>query len=211
MKRRLPISLLAYLSCMFFLVSKLDAQVNVIEQDFESIPHQLIQSATKKILVVLDKGLDPVKKPEEFVKEVSIILEPIVAFDYIAKGVMGIYSQRASLEQFEQFSSVFKFRLINTYGKGMSNPGNLSVSISPPAEPVGQKRRVSVFQEIRGNSSASQVVYSMARNRDGEWKMINVIINGVNLGETFRGQFAAAVEKNNGDLGKTINNWDKRG
>ena len=37
--------------------------------------------------------------------------------------------------------------------------------------------------------------------------MINVVLNGINLGQTFRGQFAAAVEKNNGDLAKTINEW----
>jgi phospholipid transport system substrate-binding protein len=40
--------------------------------------------------------------------------------------------------------------------------------------------------------------------------MINVILNGINLGQTFRGQFDAEVKRNKGDVIKTINEWGKR-
>jgi hypothetical protein len=34
-----------------------------------------------------------------------------------------------------------------------------------------------------------------------------VIIEGINLGQTYRNQFAAAVDQNHGDIDKVITNW----
>ncbi|MNH39413.1 Toluene tolerance, Ttg2 [compost metagenome] len=41
----------------------------------------------------------------------------------------------------------------------------------------------------------------------GEWKLRNVIINGINIGKLFRDQFADAMQRNGNDLDKTINGW----
>lgn len=183
------------------------AAVKVKELDFDSEPHQVVQSTTLKVLSAIDGGLDPVKEPEAFVKQLSSILDPVVAFDYIAKGVMGNYAKQVTADQVKQFSSAFKLGLVNTYGKGMSNFSNLEVAVLPPVTPIGAGRKVAVVQEIRGASSTNQVSYTMAKNNKGEWKMINVVLNGINLGQTFRGQFAAEVEKNKGDVVKTINEW----
>ncbi|MGH1486451.1 MAG: MlaC/ttg2D family ABC transporter substrate-binding protein [Cellvibrionaceae bacterium] len=185
------------------------AEVKVVEQKFDSEPHRVVQDTTLKVLKALDGGLDPVKEPEKFVGQLSAILDPIVAFDYIAKGVMGNYAKQVSKEQVKQFASAFKLGLVNTYGKGMANFSDLEVAVLAPAKPLGEQRRIAVVQEIRGASGTNQVSYSMAQNRQGQWKMINVVLNGINLGQTFRGQFAAAVQKNKGDVTKTINEWGK--
>lgn len=42
---------------------------------------------------------------------------------------------------------------------------------------------------------------------NGEWKVRNVIINGINIGKLFRDQFADAMQHNGNDLDKTINGW----
>ena len=46
----------------------------------------------------------------------------------------------------------------------------------------------------------------MYLNDLGEWKLINIIINGVNLGLTFRNQFYSLMKKEN-DLDKVIDKW----
>ena len=46
----------------------------------------------------------------------------------------------------------------------------------------------------------------MYLNDLGEWKLINIIINGVNLGITFRNQFYSLMKKEN-DLDKVIAEW----
>jgi len=186
-----------------------NAAVKVKDLDFDSEPHQVVQTTTLKVLSAIDGGLDPVKEPEKFVAQLSSILDPVVAFDYIAKGVMGNYAKQVTADQVKQFSKAFKLGLVNTYGKGMSNFSDLEVAVLPPAKPIGEGKKVAVVQEVRGASSTNQVSYTMAKNNKGEWKMINVVLNGINLGQTFRGQFAAEVEKNKGDVVKTINEWGK--
>jgi phospholipid transport system substrate-binding protein len=44
-------------------------------------------------------------------------------------------------------------------------------------------------------------------SQDGTWKMRNVVINGINIGKLFRDQFAQAMQENQNDLDKVINNW----
>lgn len=192
-----------------FLSLSVYAAVKVADQDFDSEPHELVNETTKKILAAIETGPDPIKEPEKFVDQLSIILDPVVAFDYIAKGVMGRYAKDATPDQIKKFAKEFKLGLVNTYGKGMSNFSDLAVVVLPPAQPLGDVRKTVVVQEIRGQSSTNQVSYTMAKNKSGQWKMINVVLNGINLGQTFRGQFAAEVEKNNGDLAATIDNWGK--
>lgn len=173
-----------------------------------SEPHALVRSTTDEVLVLLQKGIDPVKSPEEFVTQLSEILDPVVAFEYIAKGVMGVHAENASPEQIKQFAESFKRGLVNTYGKGISGFQGLDIQVLPPAKPLGDARRATVRQEISSASGVTKVSYSMAKNRQGQWKMINLVLNGINFGQTFRGQFAAAVEKNQGDLDKTIKQWE---
>lgn len=184
-----------------------NAELKVIEKQFDSIPHQLVQDTTLKVINVLEGGLDPVKEPELFVEKLSVVLDPVVAFEYIARGVLGTYANQVSSDQVKQFSSSFKQGLVNTYGKGMTTFGNIELAVLPPEAPLENQRRIAVVQEVRNGTSLNNVTYSMARNKAGEWKMINLVLNGVNLGLTFRGQFAAAVEKNDGDVTKTINEW----
>ena len=49
--------------------------------------------------------------------------------------------------------------------------------------------------------------YSMYLDKDNDWKIINIEINGMNLGKIFRNQFYSLMEKNNGDINLAIEKW----
>jgi phospholipid transport system substrate-binding protein len=51
------------------------------------------------------------------------------------------------------------------------------------------------------------VTYQMVLDAQGQWKVRNLILNGINLGLTFRNQFASTVEANHGSLDKAIANF----
>lgn len=184
------------------------ATANAESATFDSEPHNLVANTTQQVLEVLEAGVDPVKRPEEFIRKLSAVLDPVVAFDYIAEGVMGVYAKQASPEQKKQFTSAFKQGLVNTYGKGVAGFQQLDIEVLPPKAPVGDSRRVTVLQEVRSGGGVNKIAYSMAKNRAGEWKMINVVLNGINFGQTFRSQFSATVNKHNGDLVKAISEWE---
>ncbi|MGS2717711.1 MlaC/ttg2D family ABC transporter substrate-binding protein [Eionea flava] len=185
------------------------AVTNVQAQPFDSAPHQVVHETTQNVLALLETGIDPAADIDLFIQKISEILDPVVAFDYIARGVLGRHGEGLSKEQQRMFAEVFKKGLVNTYGKGLSGFKGLSIDVKPPQEPLGDARRTTVLQEVSSSSGVTKVSYSMAMNRQGQWKMINLILNGINFGQTFRGQFAAAVEKNDGDVIKTIEEWEK--
>ena len=41
----------------------------------------------------------------------------------------------------------------------------------------------------------------------GKWKIINIEINGMNLGKIFRNQFYSLMEKNDEDINLVIQKW----
>ena len=179
-------------------------------EPINSVPHQLVQETTENVLALLKTGIDPSVEMDKFIAELSTILDPVVAFDYISRGVLGRYGEGLSEEEQAQFSYSFKKGLVNTYGKGISGFQGLDIQVKAPAEVLDETvRRTTVLQEIAVGSGAVKVSYTMAKDRQDQWKMINLVLNGINFGKTFRGQFAAAVEKNSGDVRKTIKEWEK--
>lgn len=201
----------ALLLSLFVLVSLPSlASTTVVDNRFESKPHQIVQDVTVKVISAVESGdLDPAKDPNAFVEKLSEILDPVVAFKYIARNVMGNHAKSVSADQVSQFSESFKLDLVNTYGKGVSGFDDLTITVLPPAPDAEPSKRVSVIQELKTPTGRNEVTYIMRENKKQEWKMTNIYLNGVNLGSTFRTQFAATVKKNKGDVAKTINEWGK--
>jgi phospholipid transport system substrate-binding protein len=174
-------------------------------------PHRVVQDITSRLLFIINDGkLDPVVSPDKFYNSAAAILEPVVAFDYIAKGVMGNYADQVTPEQQQRFTETFKKSLVNTYSKGIagfSDSVNITI-LQPEVETTGQ-RKASVIQKVFSRGTTTYVSYTMAQNREEQWKIVNVVLNGVNLGKTFRGQFAQAAQNNQGNVIKVIDEWGK--
>ena len=64
-----------------------------------------------------------------------------------------------------------------------------------------------VNQNLITSSNVYPITYKVRKGKDGNWKIINIIVNGVNLGLTFRNQFRALAEEFDGDIDKVILNW----
>ena len=77
----------------------------------------------------------------------------------------------------------------------------------PPKEPSQSKTKARVNIEIVTSSNVYPGRYSMYLDEDGNWKIINIEINGMNLGKIFRNQFYSLMEKNNEDIDVVIEKW----
>lgn len=140
--------------------------------------------------------------------EMRAILEPVVDFGFIARVVMGDAAKKASKDQVARFEEVFRNSLVSTYAKGMSGYVQAQMNIPPLAPEAAGQNRVAVRQEVTTASGVQVIDYTMAKNRTtGSWKLINVVLNGINLGKTFRSQFAQSYKQHQGDLDKVIEYW----
>lgn len=193
-------SIRAFFVCVLVAISQL------VVAD-EPTPHQIVDEVSRKLLqVAADKSGLLASEPEAYYAAVGELLDPVVDFDFIARAVMGSYYGSATAEQRQTFARVFRQGMIATYSKGIAGFGGLDMQVVPPAEDVAQQRRVSVLQEVRNGEKINRVYYTMAKNRQGAWKLINMVLNGVNLGETLRNQFSSSMQRT-GSIDKVIAQW----
>ena len=69
------------------------------------------------------------------------------------------------------------------------------------------KRTYEVSVKFLSTSDSFITKFSVYKNKLGDYKIINIIIDGINLGLTFRNQFQDNLVKNNMDLDKAIETW----
>ena len=146
-------------------------------------------------------------EPEKYYSEIESIFAPVVDFRYISRNVMGRHGKQATPDQRQEFTAVFKRGLLTTYVKGLSSFGEFELRVLPPKEDPAEKRKVMVAQEVQNADGVTKIYYTMGKNREGQWKLLNMTLNGVNLGKTFRDQFDQALRDNDGDMAKTVAGW----
>ncbi len=171
-------------------------------------PHAVIEGMTQELLSGMEQYRQTVDQdPEPFFQFLEGRMEQIVDFQWIAANVMGPYRKKASGEQRNRFANVFRRSLVETYGRGLLAYSGEKIEVRPPADGDLDGKRVYVTQEIHGNTQIYPVTYTLAQNRQGQWKILNVLINGVNLGKTFRNQFVQAARNNGDDIDTVIDSW----
>jgi phospholipid transport system substrate-binding protein len=172
---------------------------------------EVVERTSDEMLALIEASRPYVKEdPERFYGEVEALLAPVVDFKRFARSVMAVHYKMATPEQRERFADTFKWGLVRTYALALTEFTDGEVVIVPSERPPRSPRRESVKMEIRTKAGdVYPVVYSMALGNDGAWRMGNIIVNGVNIGLTYRSQFASAVQdqRYGGDLDKVIDAW----
>ncbi len=183
--------------------------------------HGLVGETTQRVLEAVQAADDYVDEdPERYYDQIQDILDPLIDYRGFARSVMGPYasskryraldeSGRAQLrDQLDRFTEVMRLSLVRTYSKGLLAFGGSRIEIVPPDEGEDNDARASVRQHVYAERAEPYVVlYQMGRDGEGEWKLRNVIIENVNLGEIYRDQFQASAREYAGNLDDVIANW----
>ncbi len=169
--------------------------------------HDVIQGTTDKLLADLEANKETYKgNREAFYEALNTILAPVVDADGISKSIMTVkYSRKATPAQMQRFQENFKRSLMQFYGNALLEYNNQGITVDPAKDESGE--RTSVGMKVTGNNGAVYPVSYTLEKIGGEWKVRNVIVNGINIGKLFRDQFADAMARNGNDLDKTIDGW----
>ncbi|XID75081.1 phospholipid-binding protein MlaC [Alkanindiges sp. WGS2144] len=132
-------------------------------------------------------------------------IEPYVDFDGFARGVMGQYYRQATPNQRTSFTQTFRQSLIRTYAKGLTAYNNESYSIRPFTAGRDPSKAV-VNMDFKTSNGNIPVTYQLVQSGDS-WKVRNVSLNGIDIGLTFRNQFASTVQNSKGNLDAAIKNF----
>lgn len=196
------------------------ADAAVVPADAQADPYKMVEQTTRQVLAIIAEGRTYYDRdPDRFNQQIDTVMSQVVDFDGFARGVMGPYANLQKLasdaertqrtEQMARFSTTFRRGLIETYAKGLLKFNGQRIETLPPRRGDDlSAKTVGVVQNIYGNGDKPYVVqYTMRRNPAGLWKVSNVIIEGINLGQTYRSQFVSAADQYRGDIDKVIANW----
>lgn len=169
--------------------------------------HDLVQDTTTRLLADLAANKEKYKQsPNDFYNALNGIVGPVVDADGISRSIMTVkYSRKATPEQMARFQENFKRSLMQFYGNALLEYNNQGITVSPAKDESGT--RTSVDMQVKGNNGAIYPVSYTLEKINDEWKVRNVIINGINIGKLFRDQFADAMQRNGNNLDKTIDGW----
>ena len=172
-------------------------------------PYLFIDSNAQKMVQVLTENVDLFESDRElYENKIKEIFEPMIDFRRVAASVMGKkYYLMASKDERAEFVNIFKDSLLDTYAETLAQWGNSLISTEFPKSNLNKEiTSVEVRQTLDTGSSKYPISYKLRKSNEG-WKIVNIIINGVNLGLTFRNQFQALAVSHEEDIETTLKNW----
>ena len=175
----------------------------------EENPYIFIDTNAQKMVEVLTADADLFEtNREEYENKIKIIFEPMIDFRRVSASVMGKkYYLIATPEQRSNFVNIFKDSLLDTYAETLAQWGDSKIStIFPDNLPEDEVLNIEVKQILDTGTSKYPISYKLRKSSEG-WKIVNIIINGVNLGLTFRNQFQALAKSHDENIEATLENW----
>lgn len=177
----------------------------------ESDPHIFIDDNAQLMVGVLieNKALFAEDR-EQYEQKIKDIFEPMIDFKRVAASVMGKkYYLASTPDQRNEFVDVFKDSLLDTYAETLAQWENQKIVTVFPnkALVLDNLKNIEVQQILNTGSTKYPISYKLRKNKNNSWSIVNIIVNGVNLGLTFRNQFQALANKNNGDIEDTLEGW----
>ncbi len=189
------------------LVAMCLASVAPVAQAQQS-PTQVIQQSVDSLMSELEGKKGYYAQHEgELAKLVDTNMAEVADFRYIGASVMGRYFRGATPEQRSKFVNVFRKTLIDTYARGLVTFDYQTLRVKENENAGRYDDQASVPMEVVSTNGKTYPVDFTLRQSDGQWKVINVIVNGINLGLTFRNQFDQSMRDNNRDIDAVIDNW----
>lgn len=169
--------------------------------------HANAESARDVVMDTANKVIDRLnadrpkleKNPEQIYSLVNELIIPHFDFVSMSKWVLGKKNWRgASENQQQKFVEEFRTLLVRTYAKALLEYSEQEITYLP-VEENPESTMVVVKTLIKQSGSKSiPIDYSMHAS-GGEWKVIDVSVDGISLIATYRGTFASEIRKNGMD------------
>jgi len=180
-----------------------------IESYAEEDPYVFIDNNAQEMAQILTAEADLFETDRSlYEQKIKDIFEPMIDFRRVAAGVMGKkYYSLASKGERSEFIIIFKDSLLDTYAETLAQWGDSTIMTEfPDFKTEIYEKNVEVKQVLDTGSSKYPISYKLRKNEEG-WKIVNIIINGVNLGLTFRNQFQALALTHDENIKLTLQNW----
>lgn len=170
--------------------------------DAPLLPPQLVIQHTSD---ELQKTLQKPEYKKDFVKATQFVdgaIEAHVDFDRVSMLILGKFWKTATPEQQAKFKKEFRMLLVRTYTTAFTEYADWSIRYLPLKMDGADKRVVVRTEILQSGAPPVAVNYRMA-NVKGDWKVYDVLIEGISLIQNYRTSFTNQVAQT-GSLDKLI-------
>lgn len=161
-------------------------------------PNQALHSLSTNTFARLNTEKSRLETEPEYIK---VIIEeeliPYFDYKYAAYSVVGPSLRNTTSEQRTNFVEAFRVYLINAYGHILFKYDQQTITILDINNFKG-KKIVSIPVRMRDNNGqVSNLDFKLRKNKKtGEWKVFDVIAEGVSMLDTKRSEFSSLIQKN---------------
>jgi phospholipid transport system substrate-binding protein len=156
-----------------------------------SAPRLVVEQTVAQVIEVLKQKQLPVEQRKRKIQDIAY-----ARFDFptMSRLVLARSWKTFEAPQQERFQAEFKTFLAKQYGARLLSYEQEQVELL--GERVEPRGDVTVRTRIvGGNFAGADVDYRMRKGKDGEWRAIDVVIEGISLVSNYRDQFQEIVGK----------------
>jgi len=166
---------------------------------WSATPNEVVKETAEGVISHIESNRSILEThPEKIYDMVNELVIPRFDFISMSKWVLGKHWKTASETQRSEFITQFKALLVRTYARALLEYSGQSIKYYP-AEQNPQSNLAVVRTELTSLSSAQLPILYRMHQKNEEWKVVDVAVDGVSLVTTYRGSFATQIKKNGFD------------
>jgi phospholipid transport system substrate-binding protein len=162
----------------------------------QKAPDELVKSVAEDVLAIVRQ--DRALREGDSSRMAQLIEEKIVPhfdFERMTRLAVGRSWRQATPEQRQQLIDEFRRLLVRSYSAAYSTYNHIVVEVKPlKLQPGEEDVQVKTLIKLPGGAPPVSVDYSMVNNSP-DWKVYDVVVDGISLVTTYRTTFAEEVNK----------------
>jgi len=182
------------LSILFFSLWSLFA---IAANEITSDPNQVLHSVSANTFARISAERTILEtQPEHMQIIIEEELIPYFDYKYAAYKVIGSHLKKTTREQRNEFVDAFKSYLVNAYGHILFEYDQQELEILDNAH-FKDKKIISIPVRIHDkNEQITQIAFKLRKNKKtGEWKVFDVIAEGISMLNTKQSEFKELIHK----------------
>ena len=174
-------------------------------------PQALVEETSKLMLGKLKEEAAVIKaEPGRIYELVNQIVLPHFDFEYMSQMVLAKYWQRATPAQKKAFVEEFRTLLVRTYATSLNQYTDQKLTFKP-FRPEARPELATVHSEVAQPGGVPIPIDYRLRQEGEQWKVFDVVIDGVSLVTNYRSSFAKEIRVSGLDgLVKTLADRNKQ-
>ena len=163
----------------------------------ERMPEQIVKDTSTAVLTTINEDNERLREDSTLLNQlINDTVIPIIDLDSMGKLILGKYWKQASEEQRAGFIAEFKDMLIRTYAKSLVDYGHAKVNVLPARDKQeGKYYTVQSELEVGSGKAPLQVAYVFRKNKQTEWKVFDLAVDGLSLVKNFRTSFSQEIRE----------------